>query len=196
MKKWSRKTHELPTHKEIVRIQRSAKITDVLDGYIVGKSKRLALLHLIDPNFINLNGYCAVRIRDIRRWRVRHDHEFFLNRAFQLKGIAPVQLDGIDLSNLHNLIKSSRKQFPLTTIHRELLDNTVCNIGRVRELTKKALILDEISPAARWERTGYYRYKDITRLEFGGSYEEALLLVAESAGREAMQRDRSEPDQQ
>lgn len=65
------------------------------------------------------------------------------------------------------------------TIHHELKDENCCFIGRVEKLTKKKLTLKEIDAAARWEKTRRSQFKNITHVDFGGAYEDALILVAE-----------------
>ncbi len=162
---------------QIVRMDRSPEIQDKIDGYVVGVSKLFVMLHAIDPNFINLNGYIILRSEDIRRYRIRDDSAFFLNRALKLKGIEPVRQPELDLSSFPALLASAQALFPLVTIHRELMNARTCFIGRVQKLTAKTVTLEEISPSAVWNRVRRYSFRDITRLELGGAYEESLLMV-------------------
>ena len=178
MKKWLKNPAVTLGEDQIVKIDRSPEIEDKIEGYIVGVSELFVMLHALDPEYINLNGYIVLRIEDIQRYRMRDDHEFFLHRALKLKGIAPVSQPEIDLSTFPTLLASAIAHFPLVTIHREVMDADICFIGRVQKLTEKTVTLKEISPAAKWDRTRRYNFKDITRIDFGGGYEEALALVA------------------
>jgi len=64
------------------------------------------------------------------------------------------------------------------TIHREQVDPNVCWIGRVHGLDRSRVSLLEIGPDARWEDSPEeYRVAEITRVSFGGEYENALHLV-------------------
>ena len=163
---------------QIVRIDRTPEIEDEIDGYVVGVSELFVMLHALDPDLMNLNGYIVLRAEDIHRYRVRDDGEFFLNRALKLKGIQPVPQPNIGLSSYSTLLASANTHFSLITIHREIMDAETCFIGRVQKLTEKTVTLEEINPAAKWERTRRYNFKDITRIDFGGGYEEALALVS------------------
>lgn len=178
MNKWRKDLEESCGEGQIVRIDRSPQIEDEIDGYVVGVSDLFLLLHSIDPNYINLNGYIVLRAQDVHRYRIRDDSEFFLNRAFHLKGIQPVPQSEINLSSFRELLDSANLLFPLVTIHRELMDAEICFIGCGQKLTDKTVTLKEINPAAKWEQTRRYNFKDITRIDFGGGYEEALALVA------------------
>lgn len=171
---------------ELVLVDRSPEIEDRMRGYIVGVSDLFVMLHALDPDFVSLNGYIVLRAEDIQGYRVIDDNEFFLKRALQLKGIKPISQPEIDLSSFSALLSSANARFPLVCIQREIIDvadDEPCFIGRVQKLTDKAVILEEISPAAKWEGTRRYNFKDITRVDFGGGYEEALALVAEHDAR-------------
>lgn len=176
MKKW----HEnlAATSGQIVKINRSPEIKDKIEGYVVGVSDLFVMLHALDGNYINLNGYIVLRVEDIHNYRVRDDYEFFLNRALKLQGIDPVPQQEINLSSHSSLFSSANEHFPLICIHREIMDGTTCFIGRVKTLTAKTITLNEIDPGARWKYTRRYNFKDITRIDFGGGYEATLALVA------------------
>ena len=178
MNTWHKQLKATFAEDQIVRIDRQPEIEDQIDGYVVGVSECFVMLHLLDPNFVNLNGYIVLRSDDVRRYRVRDDNDFFLNRALKLKGIRPALPAAIDLTSFGTLLESANKQFPLLTIHRELMDPDICFIGQVEKLTDKTVTLKEIDPGARWERVRRYNFRDITRVEFGGGYEDSLALVA------------------
>jgi hypothetical protein len=66
----------------------------------------------------------------------------------------------------------------LVTIHREEVDPVVCWIGREQCVNRARVSLLEIAPDAIWEdKPEEYRIKEITRVNFGGDYENALHLV-------------------
>ncbi len=74
--------------------------------------------------------------------------------------------------------------FPLVAIHREEVDPDVCWIGRILEVTPELVRILEVGPDAVWETTPEeYLLKEITYVNFGGDYEDALHLVAGEPGR-------------
>ena len=80
---------------------------------------------------------------------------------------------------MRNLLLSANKHFPLVTIHLEEVDPDVCYIGKVSGVDKEFVKLMCITPDGEWEEEeSFYYLKDITRIDFGGAYEDALDLVA------------------
>lgn len=76
------------------------------------------------------------------------------------------------------MLLSASEHFPLVTIHRERVNPDVCYIGRVDSLSGGLLALQKIGPDGVWEKTPEtYKTAEITRVDFGGGYENALYLV-------------------
>ena len=81
------------------------------------------------------------------------------------------------MATTRDLLLSANLIFPLVTIHRERVDPDICEIGRVVWADKRYLSLREIDPHAKWEQQRQYRLSEITRVDFGGAYEEALHFI-------------------
>jgi hypothetical protein len=76
------------------------------------------------------------------------------------------------------LIADAAELAPLVTLHIEKEDPNVCFIGRPVRFGRRSVRLLEISPEADWaDRPTKWRFDDLTRIEFGGRYEEALMLI-------------------
>jgi hypothetical protein len=172
----------LASESDVVQVDRRPKVADLLEGYVVGVSAQFLMLHLLDSVTVSLNGYTVLPLEYVTRYRVREDSEFFLQRALKLKGIGPKPVPSIDLSNFESVISTANQQFPLVTLHREIMRQDECYIGRVDKISGKAVTLREISFAGTWNRVRRYNFRDITRIDFGGAYEEALAMVAEAEG--------------
>ncbi len=68
--------------------------------------------------------------------------------------------------------------YPLVTVYTEKIDPEISFIGRVVEFTEQEIELLGISPAGQWYAApDRFKFKDITHIEFGGDYEDALFLV-------------------
>jgi hypothetical protein len=93
------------------------------------------------------------------------------------------------VGSIEELLLSAGRAFPLVTIHRERIDPEVCFIGSVQGIDRGRLSLLEIGPDANWEDSPEeYRVAEITCVNFGGDYENALHLaggdpLVESSGR-------------
>lgn len=148
----------------------------MLRGFVLEWTDELTLVNVVADE-MDLDGYSVIRNKDIRRWRPL-DRKSFIGRALKLKELAPVSPDGLSLGTWPDVLESAGKIFPLLTIHREKINPRVCYIGRVSSLTEKVVTLRKIDPDARWGDTKRYRLCDLTKIDFGGRYEEALALVA------------------
>ena len=77
-----------------------------------------------------------------------------------------------------SILESAGAIYPLVTIHREEAEADVCHVGQVVATNRTQVALLEIGPDARWDRkASMHALREITRINFGGSYEDALLLV-------------------
>jgi len=112
----------------------------------------------------------------------------FVEAALRKRGHRVRRPPRVDISSLETILLTAARLFPLVTIHCERLDPDVCHIGRVVQVERGRLFLLEIGPSADWDtEVTEYSLRDITRVDFGGSYEEALSLVG-GPGPQANQR--------
>ena len=163
---------------QMVRIVAKPTPDTTLDGYVVSLSETFVLLHLLDGGFhMALNGYTALPLSEIKKIRLLDDDNSFADRALKVKGIFPKPQLDLLLLDFPGLLSSADAHFPLVTIHLERLNRDCCFIGRVEKLTKKSLQLQKIDASAQWAEMEKFRFEDITRIDFGGGYEEALWLV-------------------
>jgi hypothetical protein len=149
-----------------------------LRGIVLAVADDLMLAHRLS-DAIHLDGYFVLRICDITGFKSRPRNASFYERALRLRHERPKLPRGIELTTMGRAIASASDAFPLVTLHREAISPDTCSIGRVRTLTTKTIILRCITPAAKWEGDyPRYRLSDVTLLEFGGQYEDALARVA------------------
>jgi hypothetical protein len=127
---------------------------------------------------IGLNGFQCFRLKDVTELEVPHEYRDFVEAALERRGLSRPERPDVCLSSIEELIVSAGALFDLITIHREDLDPDGCHIGKVVSVTPPFLHLQEITPAAIWETDPIkYRLSEITRVDFGGDYEDALWLV-------------------
>ena len=153
-----------------------------LRGFVLDYSDDLTLLNVLDNNFY-LNGFTVVRNSDITRYRAYDKDDYFLNMALRLKSIKPARKPKIDLANWAAVLLSAQKLFPLLTIHREAISNKVCYIGKLVTVTEKTFTLYQIDSDANWGRAQRRKFTDLTKIDFGGGYEDALWRVAKEENR-------------
>lgn len=174
---------------EMVCLHDGAAPEEKLRGYVVGLSETFVLLQLWEPSVMALNGYLALPLREVMSARVLNEYDSFPDRALKVKGMRPQPQPDILLLDFPGLLSSADSHFPLITIHVGYLHPDACFVGRVERLTNKSVRLHELTPAARWGDTIKYRFKDITRVEFGGGYEDALWRVNQAERQAAAETD-------
>ncbi len=146
-------------------------------GYVMDVGPEFFLVSLVSDG-IRFNGFSCFRLSDVRRLEIPAKYSRFLETALKKRGEHLAKKPRVFLSSLPKLLSSANRAFPLVMIHREKSDPDVCHIGRVVELNNESVGLLEIGPDADWdEKPETYRLSEITRVDFGGDYEEALHLV-------------------
>jgi hypothetical protein len=181
------KKHDLLTEaldrKAIVRFWNRFDGGGSTDGFVLDIGPRFFLLALIDE-YMKFNGYQCPLLKDIKRLEVPARYEAFTLAALRKRKQLIKQKPQISLSSISELLESANLLFPLITIHRESVKPDSCWIGRVIEISKSAVLLHEIGPDAVWDKEPTkHLLSEITRVEFGGGYEEALHLVGGRAPR-------------
>jgi hypothetical protein len=162
-----------------VRVTRGITDVDPLDAYVVGLGRKWVLLQAVSGE-IRLDGYSAVRVRDVQRatrsgWKGAE----VAHRALTLRGEHAEPLEAIDLDTTAGLIDTMTEAFPLMAVFIEKIEPDVCYVGRAWGITRKNnLRLQEIGPRAAWTRTCFKNpTADVTRLDVGGGYLDALHAV-------------------
>lgn len=151
-----------------------------VSGYVVGVGPEFFILALIGEG-ICLNGFQCFRLKDVRRLQVPHKYARFYEAALRKRRQLVPRRPRVLLRSVEQLLKSASTVFPLVTIHREQAAPEVCHIGRIISTGKGSVSLLEIGPDAIWdEKPESYQLKEITRIDFGGGYEESLHLVGGS----------------
>lgn len=146
-------------------------------GYVLDIGPKFFLLALIGDD-MRPDGFQCLKLKDVKRLQAPDPYADFAVAALRKRRQKIRKRPDIDISELPALLMSANRLFPLVTIHRELIKPDSCWIGRVINVTEKSVILQEIGPDASWEkRPSRFRLSEITRVEFGGGYEEALHLV-------------------
>jgi len=161
--------------REFVRIRRRFESTFV-HGYVLAAGARHLVMAVVNDQ-LRYDGFECFRLKDVRS--VETDpYAAFAQSALRLRGQRKPRLPRLDLDSTQALLESAAALAPLLTIHREKLEPDICHIGRVVAIGAKRVSLLEIGPDAKWDEVEVtYPIKEITRVDFGGGYEDALALV-------------------
>ena len=153
-----------------------------IHGYVLDIGPKFFLLAVVSDR-IWFDGFECFQINDVKD--VRPDPRVdFVESALKKRGERLAKKPPVSVVSIGDLLLTAGRVFPLVTIHRERLDPDICHIGRVKAVSGGHLSLLEINPDAAWDNVPMkYRLSEITRVNFGSDYENALHLVGgEPAG--------------
>lgn len=141
-------------------------------GYVLEFGPKFFMVAIVNES-MRFDGFQCFRLSDVRNLKVPDPFAEFAEAA-----------PPVDLRTMPRLLQTANGAFPLVTIHREAVDNEACHIGRVVHVGEGYVWLLEIGPDARWDKEPLrYQLNQITQVDFGGGYEEALHLVGGSPKR-------------
>ena len=172
------------TNAELLReAQRETEFVDVsrvdafdsLSGYVVEIGTDLFVMQNVSDD-ITLDGYAVLRLGDVSAVSARGD-EHFSGHALTLLGLEPTK-PGLDVRDFETVLRSLRDRDELVTIALEKVAPDVLYIGKVERVEDRGVFMRLIDPDALWREAEFYEFGEITRVNFGGRYEAALLLVA------------------
>ena len=160
---------------ELVRLTR--KFEDArIRGYVLAVGRAYFLLALVNDR-VWFDGFECFRIKDLNSIEV-DPYRIFAEAALRKRGAQFPKPPELNMDTTRTILESAGTLFPLITIHREEADPEVCHIGKVVATNRTQVALLELGPDAAWDKTAIaYSLREITRINFGGGYEEALFLV-------------------
>lgn len=162
----------------VVHVRRWIPEADRLDGFVVGIGTSWVAIHRLS-DLIAFDGWQLIRLKDIQAVSIRPDSDCFEIRALQARSLWPPVSPALDLDSTVGVVTSAAAAGPLISVFDEFDRPNVCWIGVSSSVDQNKLRLMEVSPQADWKRKPRsFSTVDITRIDVGGGYEEALHLVA------------------
>lgn len=145
-------------------------------GYVIGLGMRWALIQIVSDDLAD-DGFLATSLEMLAEIEVVDPDESFFPRFMEMHPLA-VRPPNVDLDDTRDLLQSAQRQFPLVNIETEQAHPGSCYIGRITGLDEEGVVLELVSPAGEWDEEEHYPYDSITRIGFGGRYEQALAIAA------------------
>jgi hypothetical protein len=177
MKSWLKDLKDTQRKGLLVKIDRRPITKELLEGFVVGLSKKFILLNVLSPD-IRLDGYSIIRTGDVKRYAVIKKNNTFIYRALVIRKNKPCPQPVIELESEKAGLVSASSLYPLLSVFREKIEEEVCYIGRPSKFGEGFVALKEINTKAKWNGLRKIKLNDITRIDFGGGYEEALAIAA------------------
>jgi hypothetical protein len=163
-----------------VHVRRSIRDAIDIDGFVVATSPAWTLLARLIPDTMQLDGYVAIRTRDVSRVRVWvGEPETFAIRALQRAGEWPPAVpDPFPLDSTASVLAAAATMAPLVHLETEVADPDRAMIGRVLRIAGDEVLLREIDAEAEWDpEPTAYPLDDVTLVDVGGRYDAALYAV-------------------
>lgn len=146
-------------------------------GYVLDIGPRFFLMAVVSDR-IWFDGFECFRVDNVSGLQ-KDPYADFAESALRKRRERLPQKPRVSVASIEELLLSAGRVFPLVTIHREQVNPDVCWIGRILGVERGRVSLLEINPDARWDhKPNMYPLNQITRVNFGGDYENALHLVA------------------
>jgi hypothetical protein len=164
----------------LVRVHRTSLEEGHATGRIVGCSRKLLALSVVGDG-VRPDGFYVLRRADISAIDAPDPYADFVIKALRLRGQALPKLPRLDLTSWRSLLTGAARRFPLITLHPEVTKPDSCYIGLPVRMTSRAVTLVTVGPDGHWDgRDALFTlaWSEVTRVSFGGDYEEALALVA------------------
>lgn len=167
----------LDTHQP-VGVRRWIAGSDRVDGFVTGVGAAWVALAKLDDR-VRPDGWSLLRLSDIKSVSIDPDPSCFEIRALQARSLWPPTPTDVALDDVVGLVSSAARADPVITVFVEDDRPHICWIGSVMSVGEQTLRLLEIDTQGEWRRKSRaIDLEDITRIEFGGGYEEALRLVS------------------
>lgn len=167
----------LDTHQP-VGVRRWIASSDRVDGFVTGVGAAWVALAKLDDR-VRPDGWSLLRLSDIKSVSIDPDPDCFEIKALRARNLWPPTPTDIALDDVVALVRSVAMADPVSTVFVEDDRPHICWIGAVISVGAQTLRLLEIDTQGEWRRKPRaIDLEDITRIEFGGGYEEALRLVA------------------
>jgi len=158
----------------LIRLYRPFEETYVR-GYILDVGAEFFLLHLVSDR-IWFDGFECFRVDQVDEL-TPDPYAAFCEAVLKARAETRVALT-LRLTGIGELLASAAEQFALVTIHKEREQPDTCNIGKVISVEGGIVWMLEIAPDAQWdEELSPHKLSEITRVNFGGDYEDALALI-------------------
>lgn len=127
---------------------------------------------------IRLDGFDALRMSDLTEVNLTFQSRSFYCRALRWKRARVSSQSGLQLTSARAVLHSVQRSHALIVIEREATQMDGADIGRIVRFSTRSCSLRSMSPSAEWNRSPeIVLYADVTRVGFGGEYEETLAAV-------------------
>jgi hypothetical protein len=144
-------------------------------GYAAGVGERWALIQLVD-RCGQADGFRAVALERVSELVPVDPEESFLPRLLAARPLT-TRLPDVDLDTARGLLADAQRLSGLVYVATEDMLPGAFWVGSIAELGEDGVLLRTVSGTGEWSHDEHCPYDAITRVGFGGQYEEALAIA-------------------
>ncbi|BDZ40714.1 hypothetical protein GCM10025865_32820 [Paraoerskovia sediminicola] len=162
----------------VVGVRRWIRGADYIEGFVVGIGARWVAVAGLAGR-VRFDGFALLRLNDIQAVTIDPDPDCFTVKALRARSEWPPPSTEVELDDLRGAVTTAAAAAPTTSIFVEFDRPDICYVGSLVFVDSAVLRLLEVDPQGQWRRKARsLDPDDVTRIDFGGDYEEALALVA------------------
>ena len=165
----------------LIDLRRESVDDRFLRGFVAATSADFVVFSLVGEQ-CHFDGACVLRMEDVTF--LRRDTEVLSawSRVLQESPSSPASVKHVDLSSWESVVRSVAGHEKVVSFHRERVDETSCYIGTNVKIDGDCLRADRISVEGRIDGQFTLRTGDLSTVDFGGGYEQALWRMVNSTG--------------
>ena len=149
-----------------------------LEGFVVSIGTTWVALQRLSDR-IEFDGWHLLRLKDIQAVAMDPDHDCFEFTALKARRLWPPSAPALRLDDSIGAMAATATAAPLVSVFDEFDRPGVCSIGSIVSVDEAKLRLLTVDSRGAWARKPRtFRPADVTRIDIGGGYEDALALVA------------------
>ena len=163
----------------IVTVVRDAFEITMTDGFVIALTDDWLVMHALDDG-VYLDDIVMLQLQDVSRVWFRDDNSYH-HRAIEGLGQSIAVFECEHMASASELLNAASAMADIFAIHLEALDREPLFIGRLVKLRKKSFDLRYVGRDGVWrDHVDRLKYRDVTRIEVGGRYLEALNRFADT----------------
>lgn len=170
---------EASRDRTLIRLWRDNLEPGSFTGYVAALGKERFLLWTLGDH-IGFDGYFVLRYRDVTRLQTPDQDAQFLERAIELRGLAPEWPESFPLDDMAAAITAAQQMAPVITVYLDTEAETeTVYVGRLLAFELDGFSLQEISTNAEWlQEPSGFGFDEVSALSVREPYALALAEVA------------------
>ncbi|MFL5764595.1 MAG: hypothetical protein ACJ77K_11690 [Bacteroidia bacterium] len=148
------------------------KDREPVNGIVMQDADDWILLRSNPADYV-IDGYTIVRKHSIKNI-IREDKEKWIEKVIKLKKVKALR-HKIPLDNLEEILETLTKKFGIFIVYTK--EQGVCWLGKLNTINEKTLVIDDLTPKAKWDGQMKFKTKEIIMVEFDTDYVNSLKLV-------------------